>query len=274
VIRLTQQLAEQIKQSGASVESIQVKEEVRGLREALTHEFPRAKIASDSGDIAFAVAVEADDAKHGRVIVNAVSEDLALTAGAKFVEKPWADDWTLYRNANSQKRYMLASSGQPCSSEQEALDAARKDAVDQLYPIMRDTMNANAALSKEVVRVTPEWIRNRLAYSVKSNASKVLVPDTFVQRFSRPYGEVWQASMLIDASQPNIQKLNQSYNQHATSQSKKRTSTFGALAGIAIVIGLMYAFINAVTKGYFMWRLRAVAILVVIAVVLVAFAAV
>jgi len=52
----------------------------------------------------------------------------------------------------------------------------------------------------------------------------------------------------------------------------RRAGALGAVAGLAVVIGLLYAFINAVTKGYFMWRLRAVALLVAIAAVLIVFA--
>lgn len=271
VIRLTQQLAEQIKQKAAEFDKIQIDRDVPGLREALSHEFPQAKVGSESGAIAFAVAIDAQDPKHGHIIVNAVGKDIALTASAKFVEKPWADDWTLFKNANSSKRYMIANSSEPCASEQEAIDSARDQAVELLFPIVNATMHANAAQSSDVIRVSKAWIRDRIKYSVQSNASKVLVADQFVQRFARPYGDVWQASILLDASQSNIQLLNQSYNRTATVQYSKTTKTWSAMAGVAIVIGLMYAFINAVTRGYFMWRLRAVAILAAIAGVLVLF---
>jgi hypothetical protein len=271
VIRLTQQLAEQIKQKADDIATIQIDKDVPGLREALSHEFPHAKVGSETGAIAFAVAIDAQDPKHGHVIVNAVGKDLALTASAKFVDKPWADDWTLFKNANSSKRYLIASSPEPCASEQEAIDSARDQAVELLFPIVNATMSANAAQSSDVIRVSKAWIRDRIKYSVQSNASKVLVADQFVQRFERPYGDVWQASILLDASQPNIQLLNQSYNRTATVQYSNKAKTWSAMGGIAIVIGLLYAFINAVTRGYFMWRLRAFAILAAIAGVLVLF---
>ncbi|MBC8105497.1 MAG: hypothetical protein H7Z14_02815 [Anaerolineae bacterium] len=273
VIRLTQQLAEQIKQTSAEFDKIQIDRDVPGLREALSHEFPQAKIGNEFGGVGFTVAIDAQDQKHGHVIVNAVGKDLAITASAKFVEKPWADDWTLFKNANSSKRYMMASSGEPCASEQEAIDAARDKAVELLFPIVNATMSANASQSSGVIRVSRAWIRDRIKYSVQSNASKVLVADQFVQRFERPYGDVWQASILLDASQSNIQLLNQSYNRTATAQYSNKTKTWSAMAGIALVIGLLYAFINAVTRGYFMWRLRAFAILAAIAGVLVLFGA-
>ncbi|CAN5665420.1 hypothetical protein BH09PLA1_BH09PLA1_34720 [soil metagenome] len=271
VIRLTQQLAEQIKQNCATIDTIQITNEAPGLREALGHEFPQAKLGSEPGAIAFVVAIESQDPKHGHVVVNAVGKDVAVTASAKFVEKPWADDWTLFQNANSSKRYMIANSTEPCASEQEAIESARDQAVELLFPIVNATMSANAAQSSEVIRVSKSWIRNRIKYSVQSNASKVLVADQFVQRFQRPYGDVWQASILLDASQPNIQLLNQSYDKTATAQYSNKAKTWSAMAGIAIVIGLLYAFVNAVTRGYFMWRLRAVAILAAIAGVLVLF---
>lgn len=272
IIRLTQQLAEQIKQKPPTVSTmtIQIERDNPALRDALVYEFPEANLVADDGQIAFVVSTDST----GHVTVTAKGKDVALSASAKFVEKPWADDWTLFRNANSAKRYLKADSSGPCASETEAIASARKAAVEQLLPLVRNTMNANAKqISGEKVIVTQEWIRERLKYSVESNASKVLVADTFVQRFQRPYGDVWQASILIDASQPNIQVLNQSYNRTATAQFGRRAVALSAVGGIAIVIGLLYAFINAVTRGYFMWRLRAVAILAAIAGVLVLFAA-
>jgi len=274
IIRLTQQLAEQIKQTPANVTAIQVDRDDHALREALQHEFPEASLTREAGQLAFSVSSDSGGDSGGHLTVSVKGKDVALSASAKFVEKPWADDWTLYRNANSAKRYVKADSVGPCASEQEAIASARKSAVEQLLPMVRSTMKANAAHSGgETIIVTEQWIRDRLKYSVDSNASKVLVADTFVQRFQRPYGDVWQASILLDASQANIQKLNESYNRTATAQLGRRAGALGAVAGLAVVIGLLYAFINAVTKGYFMWRLRAVAILVAIAGVLIAFAA-
>jgi hypothetical protein len=40
---------------------------------------------------------------------------------------------------------------------------------------------------------------------------------------------------------------------------KLKTHGWAAVAGMVAVIVLMYFLLNAITKGYFMWRLRAVA---------------
>lgn len=273
IIRLTQQLAEQVKQKTPNVDTIRVVGDRQSIRDALNHEFPNAKLVSDSAPVTFSVSVDTQDGKHGYVTVNVNAADISQTASAKFVEKPWADDWTLFRNANSKQRYLIATSPSPASSEAEALESAREVAVDHLYPIVRDTMRANAAMSRDVIKVSEDWIRRKLNYSVGNNPSKVLVPDTFVQRFERPYGDVWIASILIDASQPNIQRLNESYNRAAEIEFGKKVTRWSSVAGVAIVIGLLYAFVNAVTKGYFMWRLRALAIVGAIVLVLVAFSA-
>jgi hypothetical protein len=267
VIRLTQSLAEQVRQQSPDVRAIRIDSDQPGLRDALQHEFPSASIVNDSA-LSFSATID-----QSYVTVSAKGAGIALVASAKFVEKPWADDWTLFRNANSSKRYLKADSRGPATSEAEALASARQAAVEQLLPLIRSTLRANASMVRgDKIVVTDQWLRDRLDYSVKSNASKVLVSDTFVQRFARPYGDVYQASILIDASQPNIQLLNRSYNQAAAAEFGQRAVTFGAAAGLALVIGLLYAFINAVTRGYFMWRLRAAALVVAIASVLIAFA--
>jgi hypothetical protein len=286
VIRLTQQLAEQIRLTSNEADRLHLQidpasRNCDGLREALLHEFPQADLNDEKTGapaIVFSAAIDTVNdpkrAPRGHVTVLAKGEGVALSASAKFVDKPWADDWTLFCNANSTKRYVMASSSQPGSSEREALDSARKQAVELLLPTVRSTMNANSAkLRGEKIIVTDDWIRDRLKYSIDSNASKLLIADTFVQKFERPYGDVWQASILIDASQPNIQLLDESYSRTARAQFHTRASAWTAMGGVAIVIGLLYMFANAVTRGYFMWRLRAVAILAAIAGVLVLFAA-
>ena len=41
-------------------------------------------------------------------------------------------------------------------------------------------------------------------------------------------------------------------------------TTFGAIAILTIVIVALYLFLNGVTKGYFTWRLRAAAVVILL----------
>jgi uncharacterized membrane protein YdcZ (DUF606 family) len=62
------------------------------------------------------------------------------------------------------------------------------------------------------------------------------------------------------------------YQQLADAQAEGRRNEWVSLAGLIGVIFLLYSFLNSATKGYFVWRLRAVATLVLIAAVLAIFA--
>src|SRR5687768_7160321 len=79
IIRLTQQLAEQIKQTIPGFEAINASEDA-ALRDALHHEFPQADLVNENGAITFSVTSESvidpvetkqAKSKHGRVTVHA-----------------------------------------------------------------------------------------------------------------------------------------------------------------------------------------------------------
>jgi hypothetical protein len=271
------------------------------LLDALRHHLPSTNVKADVADgdaIVFAVT-ETDvrepsspDVKvvsgkpaptpralprSGRVNVTVSGKGFSNSATARFVEKPWADDWNLYRNSEPDKRWMLAESTQLYANEAEAMDSAQRRAVELLAPLVKESMSAKAKRSgREIIRVTDEWVRKAILSSVQRNHDNQLIPDQFVQKFDRPYGEVWKASLLIDASQKTMDSLVASYNALANAERnverKSKVTGFSAIGGMALVVVLLYAFLNSATKGYFAWRLRALALLAVIAGVLVVFA--
>ncbi|HWP41337.1 MAG TPA: hypothetical protein VNL70_10465, partial [Tepidisphaeraceae bacterium] len=89
---------------------------------------------------------------------------------------------------------------------------------------------------------------------------------------SRPYAELWREMMLIDASPATIDRLAMQCAAAARQQLGRAASGWGALAALVLVIILAYAFLNAATRGYLVWRLRAIAVLAIIAAVLAAMA--
>ena len=197
----------------------------------------------------------------------------SLNVSARFFEKPWADDWAAFKNANPKVRHLLAESRQLYPSEAEALASARADAVEQLVPIIKQAMNASAARSSgEKIIVTDEWVRERVKSSIERNTYSLLIPDQFIQRYSRPYGDVWRVQLLVDASTKNVGDLVKAYNVVANAQFGTKARGFGALGGTILILVLVYAFVNSFTRGYFVWRLRAVALLLAIVAALVVFA--
>jgi hypothetical protein len=192
---------------------------------------------------------------------------------SRFADKPWADDWAGFINANSSHRWLIATSSSPGTSESEATDSARLAVADQLTRLVVDQMRARAGRRfGPKITVKQEWVRNQVISSLQRNVDDKLVRDVFVQRFSRPYADVWQASILVDASPKSIDRLVDSYTTLArVGEADTKRSVF-AVGGIVAVIVLMYLLLNTITKGYFMWRLRAAALLMAIAAVLFVFA--
>jgi hypothetical protein len=188
-----------------------------------------------------------------------------LTVSVKFVDKPWADDWSAFINREPAKhKWILAASPRPCISEQEADVYARNAAAQALWPSVRDQMHDNA-IGKKVIKVTQDFVVQQIQASLNRDLG---VADQFVQRFDRPYGRVWKKSLLIDATPATIDKLARNISLAARQDLARRTSenwrTWGSTGGLVGVILLLYFFVNAVTKGYFVWRLRAVALLLAI----------
>ena len=86
------------------------------------------------------------------------------------------------------------------------------------------------------------------------------VSDRFVQQFHRPYGNVWEEAILLDVS-PQWTKNLQTRQADVISIRETRVhTTVGSMAMVILAILVAYAFANMMTKRYFMFRLRAMAI--------------
>lgn len=238
---------------------------------------PVARVKLVTGDTT-RIAAPWNSEKDHKLLSGSYSAFVASAAGratftSRFTDKPWADDWADFVNANSSQRWLTAHSESPGMSEAEATDAARRAAAEDLAKLVRDQMNARAARDAGPhIMVSREWVRDQALSSLRRNVNGMIVRDVFVQRISRPYGDIWQASILVDASPKVIDKLVDSYNAAARVMTADTKRSVFAVVGIVAVIVLLYLFLNTITKGYFMWRLRAVALLGAIAAVLIVFA--
>jgi hypothetical protein len=82
------------------------------------------------------------------------------------------------------------------------------------------------------------------------------IVDRFTQSFAGRAGKIWRQALLIDAS---VEKLEQLASHKASvSREIKRTwaGMIGSVIGLLALITLVYAFLNAATRGYYAWSLR------------------
>jgi hypothetical protein len=162
--------------------------------------------------------------------------------------KPWVEDFPAFASTGDGTRWIVGRSTLPCVSENEAFEAATRDARAQLLARVRPLLGQSYDNRSEM------WLQRRLAQDL-------VIVDRSVSRVHRPYGDIWSESLLVDAPHDRLSRL---AREHAIWRNDRRQTAWGAVAsvaGLSITILLIYTAINAATKGYFRGRLRAAAAL-------------
>ena len=171
--------------------------------------------------------------------------------------RAWLDDFATF-SSNHPGTWIVGRCHEPCLSEAEAQQSARADAADAVC----------ALLSPRLAAVGGAGSLGRLTAGIQAGQLQV---DCLTERFDRPYGTVWSASVLLDASPQRLGPLLASSERvWRELQNRAILMHIAALAFVAAV-GLMYIFLNAVTKGYFTTRLRLVAVTFAAAVIIILF---
>jgi hypothetical protein len=83
-----------------------------------------------------------------------------------------------------------------------------------------------------------------------------LVLDRFVQSFDGSAGRIWRQALLIDGSTSKLEQL--AHRKIALVRTVKRNwaKMFITVLGLLLLISVVYVFLNAATKGYYVWSLR------------------
>lgn len=165
---------------------------------------------------------------------------------AKFVDKPWVDNFSAFAGQFLQGRWIVAFSPSPARNHYNAETAAMHDAFEKIRPLLRvDTTRLDEAVFMEKLRQSD------------------IIVDRFVQSFQRPYGSLWRQAILLDISANKLTELAKTYRQAELNYRRGWLYTTISLAGMAVVIFLAYVFVNAATRGYYVWALRIAAIVLV-----------
>ena len=191
--------------------------------------------------------------KGGVVLV----ESTAYKVSATFTEKPWVDSFSDFANARPDKNWLIALSKDPCLSEGEAQMSAFEAAAEQLYGRVREQVRDGIWLPRD-----DERLRARIQHSLVTDGS--LVPDRFLQRAQRSYGGVFRQALLIDASGRNLNHLIDLTRGDRIGRRQSFAGVLVSAAALFLVVYLLYLFVNSMTRGYFVWSLRMVAVAVVV----------
>lgn len=179
------------------------------------------------------------------VSADPTSRQHELSAGPT---KLWVDDFPAFANTTGGKRWVVGRSAAVCLTEDEASQAASRDARVQLLARVRPQLPPPYTVETEA------WLARRLDGELSAGR---LVTDRFVSRVRRPYGELWSEAILVDASADRFSGLTREYSAWLRIRGATRRGAVASIVGLSLAILFVYAAVNAVTHGYFRGRLRA-----------------
>jgi hypothetical protein len=192
-------------------------------------------------------------AAHGSVEASVIGPAGTRTVSVRFDEKPWAVDLSAFAAADRGRQWVVGQSDRPCATPDEAERNARADAARQLAVLVEQAHFANGR--------TPGDPIGRAEAAV---AGGRFVADRLTRRFHRDYGDVWYDAVLVDASPANLQALADETAGLARARRASFVARVASGAAMVAVIFIIYVVVNAFTRGYFVWRLRAATALVLV----------
>jgi hypothetical protein len=187
----------------------------------------------------------------GTITVRAkgASGDSAMT---RFVDKPWLTDFAAF-TTRTPGRWVVARSDpdRPAGSSSEASQDARVSAAEQVTPLVMARLDRRFRGWEGDVRrlVEVQLLGDRMVY------------DRFPQKYERPYGTLYREAVLLDASDPQLERLADEVRWSMQSERQSKVKGFVSAAAVLLVTYALYRFANAFTRGYFTWSLRTAAAL-------------
>jgi hypothetical protein len=195
---------------------------------------------------------------NGTIHASVLSTDKYASIKADFVEKPWVDNLSGFLSTKSNDRFIIARSTDSCMTEAEANRQAIENACKQVNKMLGQV---SRRLSKIPVHFTQPV-----------NSADVLeadlILDRFVQSFEGTAGKIWRQALLIDSSTDKLRQLARRKASMMRAEKVTLVKVMTSIFGLIILITIVYAFLNAATKGYYVWSLRIAGMVLVLVVII------
>jgi hypothetical protein len=166
-----------------------------------------------------------------------VNQKQQVSVPVSFSEKPWVENFSSFINSQTNKYYIIAKSNETSLSPEQADRQAMQNALEQVVPRLLSYVNPN-----------------RLGY--KDLLESGIVVDKFVQSFDGSAGKFWRQAILLDVSYEKLTQLANRISNTGREKSKSLIGTILSIAGLFVLITIVYAFLNAATRGYYSLTLK------------------
>ena len=160
--------------------------------------------------------------------------------------KLWASDLSQYLNKHP-GQWIVAQSEKPALSADEAEAQARHQAAESIAKLIAPRIAGGVAVSAvEASLLRDGWIIDR---QIEAN--------------ERPYGTIWSAAILVDASPQKLDALTRQLDRQTHQKNARLVACVFALMIFSAIVGCVYMFLNWLTRGFFRGRLAIASFLVV-----------
>jgi hypothetical protein len=192
----------------------------------------------------------------GTVRASVLAGNRQIGISAEFAEKPWIENFYGVWNNRPNTRMIIAKSTESCLTEAEANRQAMGDVCNQLTQLLRQTSLSQAS---------PSLPRNVTSNDI---LERDFIVDRFAQNFDGRAGKIWRQALLIDASVGKLEQLARHKAVVARTIKWTWARMFGSVIGLLALITVVYAFLNAATRGYYAWSLRIAGVVLATAVII------
>ncbi len=156
-----------------------------------------------------------------------------------FAEKPWVEDFAKYSNSHPNRQFIVAKSADSCIAPEEANQQAMQNACYEVGKLLTNLSNIN----------------------YNSLLESGIISDKFVQSFNGSAGKIWRQAILLDVSPAKLQHLANLITNTGRERSMDWAKTIFSVLGLFVLITIVYAFLNAATRGYYSLTLKIVGII-------------
>ena len=213
----------------------------------------RVEVAVEAGPVRRVSGMSGQE-ETGDVTVRLLTGGRTETFTTTYVTKQWMDNFALFASRDN-RIWILGRCDRPCATAEEAQRQAMAHVGEAVLEHVR---KAGATLGPRVEANGTEWMREQAAAIAQRRG---MIRDQFVQSFRRPYGgTLWQHAVLVNPQGGDLPMV--SHEIQMAAGARRATWAWVGLSRVLSVgvvllaILLAYAFINAATKGYYVWALR------------------
>lgn len=163
----------------------------------------------------------------GTLLCEARTQIGQANIAVKYVEKPWVESFGAFTMERPNKQFMAGYSTSLALSEADARREAMSDASEKL----------------------------RQSGFTHFPIAESLACDRFVQKLSRPYGDVWRVAFLFDLSSPSLAHHAVATEHARTSATVRYRASILAIAALFLITIVLCVVLNLLTLGYYRMQL-------------------